>query len=191
MTWAKLDDGTDEELEYLGHAAHRLFLDTIFMSRRRNLGGRLVPAQLLPMMRRLHIPQRAIAELLAPGPEGESLWVREGDIHIIRSYEKYNPLTSTERVKKHRRSKRHETRNETPPSVFGTPLARAAATGLETNRPLGVYPVPGPVPEGNENGTGAKAQSTDSPLIESRGWRGGEEAIGTVLQRFQRPKVVS
>lgn len=172
MTWAKLDDGTDEELEYLGHAAHRLFIDTITLSRRRNLGGRLVPAQLGPAMRRLHIPTKAIGELLAAGPEGEPLWLKEGDVHIIRNYEKFNPLTSTERVKKHRREKkRGETFPVTPLKQDVTPLVRASATGLETNSPLGIYPAPPPVPDRNENGTGLKPRRIEFPR---RGYKGGE-----------------
>lgn len=176
MTWAKFDDGTDEDLEHLSHAAHRLFVDSITMSRRRDLGGNLSPTELSGLLRRLRIPQKAVDELLARGPDGNSLWTKRGENHHIRNYEKYNPLTSTERVKKWRNEKQDETLQAVSKSVAGnaneTPLARAPATGLETIRTLGVYPVPGPVPEGNENGTGVKTpRRLEMPR---RSYKGGE-----------------
>jgi hypothetical protein len=145
MTWAKLDDGTDEELEYLSHAAHRLFIDTITLSRRRNLGGILAPVQLTPAMRRLHIPAKTVAELLALGPDGEPLWLKDGENYQIRNYEKFNPLTSTERVRKHRRN-RNGTQGNTNETLMEPSLVRASATGLETIRTSGSRPVPLPEP---------------------------------------------
>src|SRR5438105_1190861 len=99
MTWAKFDDGYDEETEGLSDRAFRLFTCSITYSRRRELGGVLDQSAIESLFRRLRAVTKHAQELCAGD---EPLWSVSGDNFLIRNYEKYNPLTSTERVKKHR-----------------------------------------------------------------------------------------
>jgi hypothetical protein len=110
MAWQRNDDHLDEELAFLGHEAFRLYTSSLTYSRRLHRGGRLhVVRDLGPLARKQGIKNidGAIAELFTETEEDQALWLRDGDYVVIRSYEKYNPLTTTERVRR-LRSRRKE-----------------------------------------------------------------------------------
>jgi len=142
LTWAKVDDGYDEELAHLSHAAFRLYTTAITYSRRRELGGFLSRRDVETLCRAQRIAgiDKVIEELL-DGSADKPLWVREGDGYVVVAYEKYNPPTSTERVRRFRATPRNADETLQEPTVTPSPASARAP---------GPVPVPVPVQASNE-----------------------------------------
>lgn len=142
MAWARFDDGLDESLVDLSIKGRWLFVAAITYSRRRNLGGRLNNSELVHLLRGQGVSKKTVDEL-ADGVR----WSRDADGVTILGYDEFNPLTSTERVKRHRERSNggpgnadetfHETQTKRP---------HAGASDAPASRPRAGSPEPVPVP---------------------------------------------
>ena len=172
LAWAKLSDDLDEELAHLSAGAFRLYVASITYSRRRELGGVLAQRDLEAVARtqRINGVPKVLAELLDDG-EDHPLWTCADGRFTIRAYEKYNPPTSTERVRKHRSEKRPETLHPVPVTQ---PRASARAPGS---------PVPDPVPVPG-NGAKAPSPSKASPAFAEEVGRVFEAWVGAITAQY-------
>lgn len=168
MSWVKMDDGLDDDRDVtrLSHDAFRVFICSITFTRRHQTAGFLTPGDVSTLCRaqRIRSASKVLDQLLwvnPADPNAEPLWVREGEGFRIRGYAKFNPLTSTERMREKRARESnvtsqgvtsdedvtsHERHTSVTRDVTVTSLARASATGIANTRQDRRLPVPEPVP---------------------------------------------
>lgn len=147
MAFARLEDTFDEDMEHVTDRAFRLAVTAITTSRRKHLSGAYDPTRWDVLVRRVRAKKAHIQELL----DEEFLEV-VGHTVQVRNYEKYNPLTSTERVKKHRQGVSPSVSQPVSRGVSETPpLVREQA---RTGSPK---PIPSSVGSAKASPTGAAA----------------------------------
>ena len=138
MPWARLDDSmlNHPKLLECSPTARWLFVATILYCRQNQTAGALTRGQMASHLRGQGCQKKHLDELVKSGLVDDIDYGYE-----VHHYEDFNPLTSTERVRRHRSLKREESVTETFHGVSETPPhARATAPGP--------VPQPQPVPGG-------------------------------------------
>jgi hypothetical protein len=184
VSWARFDDNTDDELAFLGPEAFRLFVCGITYSRRNARAGRLHQQRdVIPLAGKLRLRDldSALAELLTSTGADEALWLQDGDVFVIRNYEKFNPLTSRERTRLYR-ERRHGDTPVTSQPVTGDAPSRA--------RQRAGSPVPEPVPSIDASHLTPPPPETGAVAQVFEAWKTAAGKNGnTVLTTERRQKI--
>lgn len=189
MPWTRLDDAMcdDDKVLSVSPAARWLFVACILNSRRNQTAGELSRHQMAALLRHQGLKPRYAAELVEAG-----LLTDIDYGYTIPHYDRFNPLTSTERVRKHRQTKRSTSplsetqmkRDVTDETNDGASVTRAYARAPRAPRAgLGLLPQPVPVPK-SFSSTATSEVDPALPLVLQV-----EEAFGRTLSAVDREKV--
>lgn len=172
MAWVRLDDNFHwhPKVAPLSDAAYRLYIGALCYCNRYEQGGRVTKAHIKTLAGSGRRVQRLIDELVLA-----TLWVVDGTDWLIHDYLLYQPDPTKQAAGRAGGQASAQARAQADRKQSG----QASAQAPSRTRPVPVGVIPPEVP------------LSDAVSIKSRGWRGGEEGIGAVLQRFKAPKVAS
>lgn len=148
MAWVKVSDDIhlNEKILSVSVDARWLYICLNAHSRNQSLGGHLPPGVVKSLVGSQGVKAKAVSELVTAG-----LLEADGPDFEIHDYDDYNPPTSNERVKKHRRKEREEAKSNEDvtlpkrPETTESPVTETPRNASR-RRALG-FPVPEPVPK--------------------------------------------
>ena len=173
MAWVRLDDNFHwhPKVAPLSDAAYRLYVGALCHCNRYDQGDHVslgVVTALMPGRRGL----RSAAELVTA-----TLWLVDGVVGwIIHDYFSYQPNPDKQRAGRIGGQASAQARAQ----ASAVAPAQALLNPRTRTRPVGV-----------ENPSVGSPPNDETLTIASRGWRGGAESTGEILERFKRPEVVS
>lgn len=185
MAWVRLDDNFHwhPKVARLSDATYRLYVGALCYCNRYQRGGRIEHVDLVTIYGRGRRGRTLADELVDAG-----LWTVEDWGWQIHDYLQYQPDPVKQAAGKAggeaSAQARAAAKAKHDAQARAVPVAEDPAQPPSRTRPV-------PVPLGVENPSVGSPPVDNSVSISSRGWRGEEEHIGAVLQRFQRPEAAS
>lgn len=186
MPWTRLDDAIcdDDKVLSVSPSARWLYIAFITSSRRNQTAGELTRFQMAALLRHQGLKPRYAEELVVSG-----LLIDIDYGYAVPHYEKFNPLTSTERVRKHRSTKQGGPGSETPVKQEETKrnASPAGATAQAPHTPragFGLVARPVPIPITPQLSPHAEQGDPALPLVLRV-----EEVMGHALSLIDREKV--
>lgn len=171
LAWVRLDDNFHwhPKVTPLSDGAYRLYVGALCYCNRYQQGGRVTSTHIKTLVGTGRRVQRMVTELVLA-----TLWVEDGPDWLIHDYLLYQPDPTKQAAGRAGGQASAQARAQAD-RKHG---AQAPAQPPSRTRPVPVGVITPEVP------------LQDDCSIESRGWRGEEEDIAVVLQRFKAPSVV-